>query len=292
MADCALCLQEAKLKDSHVLPAFVFRWLRQRSVTGHIRNTKNINRRIQDGLKKPWLCGGCEQLLSRDEQAFATKVFGPYLRETTRVEYGPWLLRFCTSISWRVLKHAKGLNAEHRYTPEEESAAAKAEAVWRDFLHGRRQGVGSFEQHLLPLDIIESTTVPDLAENINRYLTGYVDMDIAGTSKTMMTYAKLGRFVVFGMIRKGRGPWEGTRVNAQHGYLEPRKYVVPQELIWFFNDRARHVRASVDAMSAAQTAKVEAAFLANIDSAVGSEQVRAMLADARLFGDDAIIRRS
>ncbi|WP_156678025.1 hypothetical protein [Sphingomonas profundi] len=190
-----------------------------------------------------------------------------------------------------MLKHAKGLNLDHRYTLEEERAAAEAETVWRDFLHGRRNGVGKFEQHLLPLDIIESTTVRDLADNINRYLTGYIDMDIAGTSKTMMTYAKLGRFALFGMIRKGRGPWERTRVNAQHGYLTPGKYVLPSGLVGFFNDRARHVRVSIDAMSPAQVAKVDAAFMDNIEKAAGSEQVKAMLADADLFGDDVIIRR-
>lgn len=291
MTPCALCLEVAQLKDSHVLPAFVFRWLRQRSVTGHIRHTDNINKRVQDGLKKPWLCGACEQLLGREEQLFSAKVFGPWLRDTTRVEYGPWLLRFCTSISWRVLKHCKGLNAEHRYTPEQDQMAAEAETVWREFLQGRRNGIGRFEQHFLPLDIIESTTVPDLADNINRYLTGYIDMDIAGTSKTMMTYAKLGRFAVFGMIRKGRDPWERTRVNAQHGYLTPGKYILPYGLIGFFNDRARRVRAAIDGMSPVQAVKVDAAFLANIERAAESDQVRAMLADADLFGEQAIIRK-
>lgn len=259
-------------------------------MTGHIRSTDNINRRVQDGLKKPWLCNLCEQLLSREERAFSTRVFRPWLRETTRVEYGPWLLRFCTSISWRVLKHCKGLNPEHRYTPEEDRDAAEAETVWREFLRGTRNGVGRFEQHLLPLDILESTTVPDLADNINRYLTGYIDMDIAGTSKTMMTYAKLGRFAVFGMLRKGRGPWERTRVNAQHGYLAPGKYVLPRGLIAFFNDRARHAHAALSGMSPAQAAKVDNAVLRNIDRARDSEQLRAMVADAILFGEQAIVR--
>jgi hypothetical protein len=231
-------------------------------------------------------------LLGRDEQAFATKVFGPWLHETTRVEYGPWLLRFCTSISWRVLKHCKGLNTEHRYTLTEESQAAEAEITWREFLQGRRNGIGKFEQHILPLDIIESTTVPDLADNINRYLTGYIDMDIAGMPKTMMTYAKLGRFAVFGMIQKGRGPWEGTRVNAQHGYLTPGKYVLPIGLLGFFNDRARHARAALDGMSQAQADRVDAAFRENLDRALNSEQFEAILADARLFGEQAVIRRS
>lgn len=291
MAECALCLQEAVLRESHVLPAFVFRWLRKRSVTGHIRITSNVNQRIQDGIKKPWLCGDCEQTLSREEQAFSSRLFGPWLGGTLRVEYGPWLMRFCTSVSWRVLKHCKGLNPDHTYSPEEEQAAAEAEAVWRDYLLGKRNGIGKFEQHLLPLDIIESTSVPDLANNINRYLSGYIDMDIAGTPKTMMTYAKLGKFAIFGMVRKGSGAWEGTRVNAQHGYIFPRKYGLPYGLISFFNDRAESVQNAMAGMSPAQIAKVDAAFMANIDRAVESDQVRAMMADADMFGVQAVIRK-
>src|SRR3546814_6050943 len=50
---CAFCDSDEPLRESHVLPAFVFRWLRGRSGTGHMRNTDNPNRRVQDGLKLP-----------------------------------------------------------------------------------------------------------------------------------------------------------------------------------------------------------------------------------------------
>lgn len=291
MPTCALCHADAELRDSHVLPAFVFRWLRERSATGHIRNTDNINRRVQDGLKKPWLCERCEQLFSRDEQAFASRLFHPWLAGASRIEYHAWLLRFCASVSWRVLRHAKGLNPDHHYTPEEDRAADDAERTWRDFLLGRSNGVGRFEQHLLPMDIIESTTVDDLPDNINRYLAGYVDMDVVGSSKTMMTYAKLGRFIIFGMVRKGREEWKGSRVNAQHGHLQARRYVLPHGLIGFFRDRASICREAIDGMSPAQIAKVDSAVMANMDRMRGSDQLRAMLADAAMFGEQAVVRR-
>jgi len=49
-ATCAFCGEHKDLKVSHVLPAFVFRWLRGRSGSGHLRDTDNPNRRVQDGL--------------------------------------------------------------------------------------------------------------------------------------------------------------------------------------------------------------------------------------------------
>lgn len=288
---CPLCESEADLRESHVLPAFVFRWLRKRSITGHIRQSDAIDRRVQDGAKKPWLCAECEKLFGREEKAFADKLFYPWLNDATRLEYHGWLLRFCTSVSWRVLKHCKGLNPDHRYSDEEDGAAAEAEAVWRQFLLGRRSSIGRFEQHILPLGIIESTTAPSLPTNINRYLTGAIEMDIIGSSKMMMTYAKLGRFMLFGMIRKGRGPWEGTRVLAQHGYIGAKKFVLPYSLGDFINERAQHVQSALDDMSPVQVAKVDAAVIANVDRMAETDQFRAMLADAAMFGEEVIIRK-
>ena len=98
---CAFCNVEDRLRESHVLPAFVYRWLRSRSGVGHIRRTDSPNRRVQDGVKLQWLCDDCETLFSGYETAFATKLFYPWQDGTNRIAYNEWLLSFCVSISWR-----------------------------------------------------------------------------------------------------------------------------------------------------------------------------------------------
>lgn len=286
---CALCKQPATLRNSHILPAFVFRWLRETSSTGHIRSTDNIDRRVQDGEKKPWLCADCEKLLSHDEREFATKLFHPWQAGTYSVEYQAWLQRFCVSISWRILMRCKGRNPDHKYTAQEERCTADAERIWRDYLLRRRSSIGKFVQHLLPLDIIESTTIPNLPDNINRYLARHVDMDIIGSSKTMMTFAKLGGFVIFGMIRQHR-KWDGTRVFGERGRIAPREMAVDGGILNYLMDRARMVKTAQDRMSPAQVAKVEAALLSNIEKVVKSPHMRAVMADATLFGEQAILR--
>ena len=60
---CRLCYCDAELQESHVIPAFVFRWLRETGPTPHMRISDEPNRRVQDGLKYPWLCRDCEQML-------------------------------------------------------------------------------------------------------------------------------------------------------------------------------------------------------------------------------------
>jgi 5-methylcytosine-specific restriction endonuclease McrA len=104
---CSFCGSFGDLEESHVLPAFLYRWLRQRGA-GHIRNTETPNRRVQDGLKFPWLCRDCEARFSRYETAFAMKLFHPWQKGCEPVEYEDWLLKFCVSVSWRVLKYARG----------------------------------------------------------------------------------------------------------------------------------------------------------------------------------------
>src|SRR5262245_14566714 len=100
---CRLCHDEAPLQLSHVLPAFVTRWLRETSV-GHIRMVETPNRRVQDGPKAHLLCTKCEQVFSGWEKAFAERIFEPFHASgvgETRVRYQDWALEFATSVSWR-----------------------------------------------------------------------------------------------------------------------------------------------------------------------------------------------
>lgn len=46
---CKLCENEELKENSHVVPAFVFRWLKSSSPTGFLRKTGNVNKRINDG---------------------------------------------------------------------------------------------------------------------------------------------------------------------------------------------------------------------------------------------------
>ncbi|MDZ4137692.1 MAG: hypothetical protein U1D66_02305 [Erythrobacter sp.] len=116
--NCGFCGSFSELRGSYVLPAFVFRWLRDRSGKGHLRNTDNPNRRVQDGLKLPWLCDECEGRFSKFETAFATKAFHPWHQGQTAISYQEWMLKFCVSVSWRVLQYSRGKNPNAEYTDE------------------------------------------------------------------------------------------------------------------------------------------------------------------------------
>ena len=60
---CPLCRSRGPLRESHIIPGFVFDWLLESSATGHMRDGRAPNLRIQDGFKQRLLCDSCEALL-------------------------------------------------------------------------------------------------------------------------------------------------------------------------------------------------------------------------------------
>jgi hypothetical protein len=289
---CSFCREVAPLRDSHVLPAFAYRWLRRRSGTGHIRHTDNPNRRVQDGPKLKWLRDDCEGLFGKFETAFATNVFHPWQEGKQRVLYEDWLIKFCVSVSWRVLKYLRQSNSGARYTADQLKLQHDAECRWRAYLQGEAENPGKFEQHLLIFDNIESTTVRNLPRNINRFMTGAITFDIVGSQKSLMTFAKLGRFTIFGMIDKGPYVWKGTKVNLKRGELKPGEVVVPGPLLDLFRSKASSVDNAMQRMSPTQLNKIEDHVMRNLDRFRASDQFRSIEADKRMFGIGAVTRKS
>lgn len=61
---CLLCKRERELQLSHIIPNFVYNWLKDTSPS-FIRSSQNPNQRIQDGPKYYLLCAECEGLFSK-----------------------------------------------------------------------------------------------------------------------------------------------------------------------------------------------------------------------------------
>lgn len=288
---CRLCGEVRPLLISHILPAFVFRWKRESSGGSPLRSSVEPNLRVQDGIKKHWLCAECEERFSKDERAFANQIFYPYLDgSAAQLHYGPWLLRFCASISWRVLRLAIERDSfGGDWTPADVQACRNAEVTWREFLQGARLHPGTYRQHLIPLDAIANGG-GDLAPNINRYLTRTIAMDLCRGQSAIFTFAKLGRFAIFGTVRPDAQAWKGTAIQANEGWVGLRRSVLPAALWHYLNDKARESAAAIEGMSDKQKAKMNETFRKNIDAFAGSDAFRSMSADVEMFGDAAFMK--
>jgi hypothetical protein len=284
-----------ELQESHILPGFVFRWLKGTSATGYLRFGKQPNLRVQDGLKLHLLCRDCEGRFNHWETQFANKIFHPMTQGTVaRVSYGPWLLLFCASVSWRVLVyHIDGEHLENvpaALLPSVE----RAEVIWREFLLGHRPRPERHEHHILPLPsgAIESYTHTEMPTNINRYLFRTPDMSFASNDRDAFTYSKLGPFIIVGFIAMPRPKqWVGTKVNVQGGTLGPRRYTMPKEIGDFIFGRADNAATLQERISEKQTAKIAETYKANLDRAAQSDSMRVMHQDVKLFGSRVFRRQ-
>lgn len=292
MPSCALCNADAPLVQSHVIPAFVYRWMKETGATGYIRSADNPNKRTQDGLKIPLLCVECEGLFNQFETPFATNVFYPIEKDVVlRAPYGPWMLKFCVSVSWRVLTYFLRDNADEAAPPETRADMSAALGRWSGFLTGKYPHPDRFEQHLMRLSPITEHIEPNMPDSMNRYLMRVSDIYLVGGPGILMTYAKFGAFALFGYVRMDAEPWLGTKVRVRHGVLEPTTYHVPKELFRFFMQRASVVRDVLDEMSPRQLQKSDSTIEQNEERFLLSKQLNAMLYDEHLFGMDALIRK-
>ena len=286
---CALCGQLSDLKASHIIPSFVFKWLRDSSATGHIRFTGVPNQRVQDGWKPRMLCEACEQRFSVLEKAFAEKCFNPINNNaTTRIQYHPWMLKFATSVSWRVLCFFKAIGALPDFPAHQLSSIDDTLEIWGQFLLGKREHPSIHEQHMFFVDAIESSSLLDMPANMNRYLLRANEVYVAHTDDSVITYAKMGKFVLFGFVEMTNPRrWKGTKINAGKGFFGTRNIEVPKIIGDFLMDRAQRAASKYAEISESQNAKIEASYLRNLDRAANSETFRAMHQDVLLFGKEA-----
>ncbi|WP_339935695.1 hypothetical protein [Vreelandella glaciei] len=104
---CALCGQkEARLKESHSIPKFVYQWIKETSPTPYLRSSDNVNKREQDGPKEYLLCEKCEGNLSLMEDEFAEKAFkkiANYRGQAPEILVTETMRVCVLSIFWRTL---------------------------------------------------------------------------------------------------------------------------------------------------------------------------------------------
>jgi hypothetical protein len=289
LAPCRLCGQLAELQESHILPAFVFKWLKETSATGFIRFGQEPNKRVQDGYKKPWLCLSCEKRLNVWETQFATNLFHPLNEDGgRRVRYREWLLKFCVSVSWRVLSMIREDAGLEHFTEEQRNAANQALETWSQFLFDKMPHPDRFEQHLLPLDAVEDYSGGDLPANINRYFLRTVDVDAVRGEKTTFVHSKIGKLIILGFIDVAfPKQWVGTKVHVREGVIGPGHYTLPKPFGDYLTDKALRFASLHEKISDNQRQKIEETARKNLDRVAHSASFEAMSHDVRLFGCEA-----
>lgn len=209
---CSLCGQDKILQDSHIIPKFVGKWIKETSATGFLTQATNGSKRIQDLNTKQLLCSQCEERFSKFETYFANKIFHPFHKtQPESFDYGELLEKFVVSLSWRILKteYDEEFQSQH---PHFISHMNEAESHWREFLLGNRPSSSPFENHVLFLDFVEPNS--ELPSKFNWYTLRGVDATLGFSKERVFTYVKLPWMVfVTSIFPKTMNGWEGTIIH-------------------------------------------------------------------------------
>jgi len=287
---CALCFETGELKESHIIPAFVWRWMKESSVTGYFRHGEKPNLRQQDGYKIFLLCVECEQKLSRWENKFLKYVFSPLNNGIELERYGPWLLKFSVSVSWRVLLLFKQELDLYHFPEKLRSAADVAIETWRQFLLDERPHPDKFEQHMLPWPgLIGSHHDPEMPDNINRYILRSVDIDAACSQDEAFVYVKMGNVFLIGFITMMHpNQWRDTKVHVQSGLLHKKHWRLPAAFRNFVYYKARRAKKSQEKISEHQRDRIDSDYRKKMDQFADSVMFKAMTQDSILYGESSV----
>ncbi len=292
---CRHCLRASELKVSHIIPKFIIRWLKETSATGYLRSGQEMQRRQQDGRKRPMLCTDCEQLLSSWERQFADRLFTPLKQGEGLAEavcYDSWLPKFAASLSWRALIDLQSLGSPNHVHAKVMPKVYEAAEVWRRYLLNQREFISPFDQHLIPLGFIDSHTMPELPPNINRYLGRSIGFDLVSSHDQTFMFTKLPFAVIIGVIQTLKPEeWVGTRLTPSGGVFgQSKKIGLPGGLLIYMNGQSKRMMELNQTLSQTQKSIVHESVKKDVERAANPASFEVMLHDIDIFGDDAFER--
>ena len=240
------------------MPKFAFDWLR--TERGGLRDLATPNLLVQDGVKPRLLCGACEGLFGSWERQVSERIFRPLHKGTaSSFSYGPWLLKFAVSLSFRVLAlHGQELVRLKDGPPVSSARRASvarlgtASGLWAPFLKGDRDTLGPYEHFCFALPL-----APDQSpgsKRVGAYFDGEINIQppIQAPEGGIYVVTKMCRLCIVGTAVRGRrDQWVNARIAARGGVVAS-PCAIPRWLASYFGSIMRVSEASVLSMSTRQ----------------------------------------
>lgn len=288
---CKLCQVENHLCDSHLIPSFVFKWLKNTSATGFLRSYSKMNLRVQDGYKAKMLCRDCEDIFNVHETEFANRLFHPYTSkeldefgvargEIAKVNYSDWLLRFVISLNWRLLINTD--IAEEPISPKLDKLVIEYREIWRNFLLGKRNDTGRCDSHIIFLQNLataQGSFPANMNKKINYYLLRIVDGTIMYSQTRLAVFCKIGPIAIMTFIKPDKIRAASSTRIKRVGQLPTAQTVKNQDIVNFlFITRPNEVMPGIEYSDKQKTA-IEKAYEKNPEKSANSLTVKAAGSD-------------
>ena len=269
MGICKLCLENKELRESHIIPDFTGKWIKNTSVTGKLRSSDSVNKRIQDLIKVKLLCDDCESIFQKYEKYFSENIFKPFLNSyTPKFKYDENLIKFIVSLSWRMLvvsmPKVKWKSDEHK------AAAEKSEKVWRDFLY-KNKDIGNYEQHLFLLRFVRGAPkISGTTVDINWYFFRSVDGTIVQNIQEAFTYVKIPGFVIISPLYEIQfNHLKNTKINF-NGIIDFDKQHIDNSIFIYLVQCSDEALSPLKNLSPKQWEKIESSYKKNEENIFNS----------------------
>jgi hypothetical protein len=263
--ECELHKIEAELCESHIIPKFVYDWMKKTG-TGRFRRLGTLNSPIQDGIKKYMLCKDCEEKFSKYEKWFSEKVFNPYINNSESVVKNENELKyFVVSVLWRILKLFKDDGNNYNFKIE----LNKAEIEWRKYLLNDIPISIHKNFHLI---LIDSDCW--IEEKSDFYFTRAVDIEIAENENLSFVYAKFSRFILIGeIIGFIESSFQNSNITIENEFRLSNQKINEPLIIEFFRSRVSNIKG-FDDLSEKQKKKNTEYYKSKLDSLKETDYMR------------------
>lgn len=272
----------AKLCQSHIIPKFVFHWLKGTSATGKIRSFKDPNRLKQDGVKEELLCRVCEDMFSRWEAQFANKIFWPYLKyNRDSFAYGEWLTKFITSLNWRIITNR--IERDGKLPNSDKERLKLAEFRFRKYLLNQRKYPGHYQNNLIFVDYIESANF-SMPSGLNRYLGRGIDATVVFATKELWIYVKMGKVISLTIIAGEKLiEWKDSKIERSGGVISSKAIYCGKLAQWFLK-RNEEINVSMQSYDGSKREAFWKKVMQNPDAFIASETFRSYWEEERMTG--------
>lgn len=252
---CRLCEEERQLKNSHIIPKLFYNSIKKDSITGYMRTTANPNKREQDGLKTPLLCGICEEKFSKYETWFSNNVFTP-TKENTNYSFScknDELNYFMLSIAWRLLVfHGKDEN----FTSKENQRIQEVTELWRTYLNDENmEKIRNIQQFIIPtaaLGIFDDISF----RRTDNVLGDFRTYDEQDAFKFGFTFIQVPYFIMITTVWGHTDILKGNDIRKNR-IIKPRNTMLPKSVLNLLEDyhKTKYLEA-YDKITANQQEKI------------------------------------
>ena len=218
MRICKYCNKNEAIENSHIIPSFIYKWLKETSPTGFIRATNEPNKREQDGPKSPLLCNTCEVRFSDIENAFKKEAFSKIANYRNpcpqKIKISESIKKCIYVIAWRVLADTYYFPKDNDYTEEEFKKFPEFLNDIKSIIEGKASD--KFRTHLIPCtrEVLTKLNLPKVDWFYYERSIG-AEPRIWDDWERFLIYIKIPFAIVcFEIVQNSNDKWSGTQIDS------------------------------------------------------------------------------